>query len=49
LRCYGGSINPRADLELGDAADYALAYFLKASADEDRLGLIDYKGDEWPW
>jgi NAD(P)-dependent dehydrogenase (short-subunit alcohol dehydrogenase family) len=50
LKSYmGGTINTRADLELYDAADFALAFFLKASADEDSLTLIDYKGEEWPW
>ena len=45
----GGSKNTRADLDLDEAAAFALSFFLKARADEDKLSLIDYRGDEWPW
>jgi NAD(P)-dependent dehydrogenase (short-subunit alcohol dehydrogenase family) len=45
----GGNKNTRADLDLDEAAAFALSFFLKARADEDKLSLIDYRGDEWPW
>jgi hypothetical protein len=45
----GGNKNTRAELELDEAAKFALAFFLKASANEDQLALVDYLGEEWPW
>ncbi len=50
VRSYiGGSKNMAANLEPEEAAMPALAYFLQARADEDRLVMRDWQGDEWPW
>lgn len=45
----GGSKNTQAHLEPEEAAAFALPFFLDPLADEDRLALIDYQGNEWPW
>jgi NAD(P)-dependent dehydrogenase (short-subunit alcohol dehydrogenase family) len=37
------------DLEPDEAAAPALAYFLDAVIDEDRLVMRDWQGREWPW
>lgn len=50
VRSYmGGKKNTQADLEPEEAAVPAIAYFLRDRADEDRLVLRDYEGQEWPW
>jgi len=56
MRSYmGGKKNLHADLELDDAADAALAYFLSGLAgealapDENQLVLRDYLGKVYPW
>jgi hypothetical protein len=38
-----------ADLEPEEAAAMALPFFLEPRENEDRLVLIDYQGQEWPW
>jgi NAD(P)-dependent dehydrogenase (short-subunit alcohol dehydrogenase family) len=49
MRSYmSGVKNMNADLELDQAASYALQFFLQ-DRDEDRLVLVDYLGNEWPW
>jgi len=32
-----------------DAAAYAIRFFVNPREDEDRLVLVDYQGNEWPW
>jgi len=50
VRSYmSGKKNTEADLEPEEAAAYALAIFLGDRQDEDRLVMVDYKGQEWPW
>lgn len=52
VRSYmSGTRNLEADLEPEEAAMYALDYFLKdlPAADENRLVMRDYQGNEWPW
>ncbi len=50
IRSYmGGTKSDDADLEPEEAATYALPFFLRARADEDRLVLMDYLGREWPF
>lgn len=50
VRSYmGGEKNTEADLEPEEAAAYALPFFLRPRADEDRLVLMDYLGREWPF
>lgn len=44
-----GEKNMDADLELEDAAAYAIPFLLNDREDEDRLVMIDYEGNEWPW
>ncbi|HQE93708.1 MAG TPA: SDR family NAD(P)-dependent oxidoreductase [Anaerolineae bacterium] len=50
VRSYiGGQKNNAADLEPEEAAAYAIPFFVNARDDEDRLVLVDYEGNEWPW
>jgi NAD(P)-dependent dehydrogenase (short-subunit alcohol dehydrogenase family) len=50
LRSYmGGQKNMRANLEPEEAAALAIPLFLADREDEDRLVMIDYQGQEWPW
>lgn len=50
IRSYmHGSKSTEADLEPEEAAAMALPFFLGEREDEDRLALIDYQGQEWPW
>jgi NAD(P)-dependent dehydrogenase (short-subunit alcohol dehydrogenase family) len=50
VRSYmGGSKNMEADLEPEEAAEKALPFFLGARQDEDRLVMVDYQSQEWPW
>jgi NAD(P)-dependent dehydrogenase (short-subunit alcohol dehydrogenase family) len=50
VRSYmGGKKNLEATLEPEQAAAYALPFFLRPRPDEDRLALVDYEGNEWPW
>ena len=44
-----GKKNLEATLEPEEAAAYALPIFLGPREDEDRLVLVDYQGQEWPW
>ncbi|HOT91319.1 MAG TPA: SDR family NAD(P)-dependent oxidoreductase [Anaerolineae bacterium] len=50
IRSYmGGEKNTEADLEPEEAATYAIPFFINPREDEDRLVLVDYQGNEWPW
>lgn len=50
VRSYmSGEKNMEADLEPEEAAACALPIFLNPRLDEDRLVLVDYKNEEWPW
>jgi NAD(P)-dependent dehydrogenase (short-subunit alcohol dehydrogenase family)/type 1 glutamine amidotransferase len=50
VRSYmSGQKNSEADLEPEEAAAYAISIFVDPREDEDRLALIDYHGNEWPW
>ncbi len=50
MRTYmSGTKNTEADMEPREAAAKALPIFLSNRADEDRLVMVDYLGDEWPW
>jgi len=50
MRTYmSGARNPNADMEPEEAAEKALALFLDVERDEDRLELVDYGGQAWPW
>jgi NAD(P)-dependent dehydrogenase (short-subunit alcohol dehydrogenase family) len=44
-----GEKNMQATLEPEEAATYALPVLLNVREDEDRLVMIDYEGQEWPW
>jgi len=44
-----GEKNMDADLEPEDAAAYAIPLLLNDREDEDRLVMMDYEGNEWPW
>ena len=50
IRSYmGGKKSTEADLEPAEAAIKAIPIFLGQREDEDRLVLVDYLGNEWPW
>ena len=50
MRSYmGGKKNLEATLEPEEAAAFAIPIFLGPREDEDRLVLVDYQGQEWPW
>jgi NAD(P)-dependent dehydrogenase (short-subunit alcohol dehydrogenase family) len=50
VRSYmSGKKNMQATLEPEEAAGYAIPFFLNDLEDEDRLHLVDYQGNEWPW
>jgi NAD(P)-dependent dehydrogenase (short-subunit alcohol dehydrogenase family) len=50
IRSYmEGKKNLDATLEPEEAAAKAIPIFLGQRADEDRLVLEDYEGNEWPW
>ncbi len=50
VRSYmSGTKNMNATLEPDVAAEAAIPIFLNDLEDEDRLRLIDYEGNEWPW
>ncbi len=50
IRSYmSGEKNTEADLEPEEAAAYAIPFFINPREDEDRLALVDYQGNEWPW
>jgi len=44
-----GEKNMDADLEPEDAAAYAIPFLLNDREDENRLAMVDYEGNEWPW
>jgi NAD(P)-dependent dehydrogenase (short-subunit alcohol dehydrogenase family) len=50
IRSYlGGKKNMEAALEPEEAAVRAIPIFLGRREDEDRLVMVDYDGNEWPW
>lgn len=50
VRSYMSGQNLRADLEPEEeAAGLALPFFAGDRDDEDKLVLIDYEGQEWPF
>ncbi len=50
MRSYmEGEKNMAAALEPEESAAKALPIFLGQKEDEDRLALVDYEGNEWPW
>jgi NAD(P)-dependent dehydrogenase (short-subunit alcohol dehydrogenase family) len=50
VRSYmGGSKNMQAHLEPEEAATKALPIFLGDRPDENRLVMVDFEGNEWPW
>jgi NAD(P)-dependent dehydrogenase (short-subunit alcohol dehydrogenase family) len=50
IRSYmGGMKNMEATLEPEEAAARAIPIFLGQREDEDRLVMVDYDGNEWPW
>ncbi|RPJ47923.1 MAG: hypothetical protein EHM21_07910 [Chloroflexi bacterium] len=50
LKSYmGGKKNMNATLEPEESVASALPLFLDPQENEDRLVLVDYKGEEWPW
>ena len=50
LRSYmGGVKSDRGDLEPEEAAEMAMPILLSSRADESRLVMVDFKGQEWPW
>ncbi len=50
IRSYmSGKKNLEADLEPEEAAAKALPFFLSPRPDEDRLVMVDFQGEEWPW
>lgn len=44
----GGQKNEEASMEPEEAAIPALRFF-RGDRDEDRLVLVDWRGEEWPW
>jgi hypothetical protein len=44
-----GEKDMNAPMEADEAAGYALSFFLKDLPDEDRLELVDYRGQVIPW
>ncbi len=46
---FSGKKNMEATLEPEEAAAKAVPFFLEPQPDEDRLTLVDYLGNEWPW
>jgi NAD(P)-dependent dehydrogenase (short-subunit alcohol dehydrogenase family) len=50
VRSYmGGKKNINADMEPEEAAEKAIPIFLGSRENEDKLVLVDYQGQEWPW
>ncbi|MCS7060198.1 MAG: SDR family NAD(P)-dependent oxidoreductase [Anaerolineae bacterium] len=52
MRTYmSGQKSAEADMEPEEAAEYALAYFLRdlPAEQENRLVMRDWQGNEWPW
>jgi NAD(P)-dependent dehydrogenase (short-subunit alcohol dehydrogenase family) len=50
MRTYmEGPKNIQADLEPEESAAKAIPYFLGSQADEGRLEMRDWQGQEWPW
>jgi len=50
IRSYiRGEKNMEATLEPEEAAAKAIPIFLSQREDEDRLVMVDYEGNEWPW
>jgi hypothetical protein len=50
MRTYmSGKKGTRGNLEPEEASALALPIFLADREDEDRLVMVDHKGQEWPW
>ena len=50
IRSYmSGEKNMDATLEPDEAAVRAIPIFLNQREDEERIALLDYEGNEWPW
>jgi NAD(P)-dependent dehydrogenase (short-subunit alcohol dehydrogenase family) len=50
MRSYiRGKKDMEATLEPEEAAAKAIPIFLGQREDEDRLAMVDYEGNEWPW
>jgi NAD(P)-dependent dehydrogenase (short-subunit alcohol dehydrogenase family) len=50
MRTYmSGTKNAQGDMEPAEAAGKAIPFFLTDRPDEDKLALVDYLGQEWPW
>jgi NAD(P)-dependent dehydrogenase (short-subunit alcohol dehydrogenase family) len=50
VRSYiSGQLSTVGELSAEEAAAPAVAFFLAPRADEDRLALVDWRGEEWPW
>ncbi len=45
----GGSKNKDADLTPEESAQAGISLFVEPLADEDRLAMYDWRGEEWPW
>ena len=44
-----GTKNMDATLEPEEAAAHAIPFLLNDRKDEDRIVMVDYEGNEWPW
>ena len=50
MRSYmGGTKSTAGDMEPDEAAARAIPFFVEPRDDEDRLTMIDYQGQEWPF
>jgi NAD(P)-dependent dehydrogenase (short-subunit alcohol dehydrogenase family) len=50
MRSYmSGQKGTQGDMEPEEAAAKAIPFFLEEREDEDRLVMIDYRGEEWPF
>jgi NAD(P)-dependent dehydrogenase (short-subunit alcohol dehydrogenase family) len=50
MRSYmSGVKNTKGDMEPEESAKAAIPFFIEDQADENRLVMIDYTGQEWPW
>jgi NAD(P)-dependent dehydrogenase (short-subunit alcohol dehydrogenase family) len=50
MRSYmSGQKATQGDMEPSEAASKAIPFFLTNREDENKLALVDYLGQEWPW
>jgi NAD(P)-dependent dehydrogenase (short-subunit alcohol dehydrogenase family) len=50
MRSYmNGTKRLEADMEPEESATKAIPIFLSQQENEDRLAMVDYEGNEWPW